>query len=370
MTDPQVPPEIRQAAASLLSQAGLGELKSITPLKGGRNNRVYRATSSSASGILKHYHQPPGATHDRFLAELGWYQFCERHGVGRLAALWGADAAVRCALFAEIPGRKPLHGEATADHVRQATEFFTDVNAHRSEEPADRLLAAADACFSIRDHRLRIEQRWERLRRVPVEDAVTQELHEWIGGAVTAVWSEVQNRLAAAYSPEEMNSVLPLSDRCLSPSDFGFHNSLVDADGRLWFLDFEYAGWDDPAKMACDFFWQVDVPAPRETLPILLDALRPWGQDVPRRVQAMFPLFGFKWCAIVLNEFLQDGSLRRQFAGGDQPRADNRSDQLRLAQRLLDDVQDQLGFVARDNDSAFSPREGRKNVAQDVSPGS
>ena len=42
------------------------------------------------------------------------------------------------------------------------------------------------------------------------------------------------------------------AERTLSPSDFGFHNALKRSDGRIVFLDFEYFGWDDPAKMTAE----------------------------------------------------------------------------------------------------------------------
>ena len=40
--------------------------------------------------------------------------------------------------------------------------------------------------------------------------------------------------------------------RMPSPSDFGFHNILCK-DGILNFVDFEYAGTDDIAKLLADF---------------------------------------------------------------------------------------------------------------------
>ena len=40
-----------------------------------------------------------------------------------------------------------------------------------------------------------------------------------------------------------------------SPSDFGFHNTILEDDGDLKFLDFEYFGRDDPAKLMADFIW-------------------------------------------------------------------------------------------------------------------
>ena len=37
---------------------------------------------------------------------------------------------------------------------------------------------------------------------------------------------------------------------------------LAASDKKLRFLDFEYAGWDDPAKLIGDFFCQPAIPAP------------------------------------------------------------------------------------------------------------
>ena len=61
-----------------------------------------------------------------------------------------------------------------------------------------------------------------------------------------------------------LDEPLPAAERCVSPSDFGFHNALRTPDGRLAFIDFEYAGWDDPAKTVSDFFCQPECPVPTE----------------------------------------------------------------------------------------------------------
>ena len=37
----------------------------------------------------------------------------------------------------------------------------------------------------------------------------------------------------------------------LSPSDFGFHNTIKSK--KLYFIDFEYFGLDDPVKLVIDF---------------------------------------------------------------------------------------------------------------------
>src|SRR5690606_1492036 len=60
-------------------------------------------------------------------------------------------------------------------------------------------------------------------------------------------------RAAAMLEPDEDEKELAPRFRLLSPSDFGFHNMLRRDDGSLAFIDFEYFGWDDPAKLAADF---------------------------------------------------------------------------------------------------------------------
>src|SRR6185503_11886129 len=64
---------------------------------------------------------------------------------------------------------------------------------------------------------------------------------------------------AASIATRGNSSNLNLQPR-LSPSDFGYHNAVLADDETVRFFDFEYAGWDDPAKLVCDFFNQVEVP--------------------------------------------------------------------------------------------------------------
>jgi thiamine kinase-like enzyme len=122
----------------------------------------------------------------------------------------------------------------------------------------------------------------------------------------------------------------------LSPSDFGFHNSLRRGDGRLVFLDFEYFGWDDPAKTVSDFLLHPAMelsPALRERF--LTGALKAFGDPgLGARVRAVYPLFGLKWCAILLNEFTLEHMERRCFADG-APGAWSGPEQLEKARRML-----------------------------------
>jgi hypothetical protein len=310
----------------------------MTPADGGRNNRVYQVIGRTTSGILKQYYHDASSGRDRFACEVAWYEFCAKQHVRQMPKLWAADATARCALFEEIPGRRLAVSEISDAHVRQAAQFFLDLNSDRQGAIAANLPEAADASFTIGDYLVGVERRLEKLTAVPLSDRVSEAMHAWVVSSLVPTWAEVRARIESEFSLTGLHALLPLEQRRLSPSDFGFHNALVDEQGVLWFFDFEYAGWDDPAKMVCDFFWQVEVSAPRSSMAVLLDAVGPTGEEVGRRVEALFPLFGVKWCAIVLNDFLSEESRRRSFAAGRPTHDDDRLRQLQIAEGLLTDV--------------------------------
>ena len=144
---------------------------------------------------------------------------------------------------------------------------------------------------------------------------------------------------AAGFSSDES---LAEHDRCLSPSDFGFHNAILAGDGRLRFLDFEYAGWDDPAKTVCDFLCQPKLPvrqgyAARFTQAVASEL--PDAASHAERIAWLLDVYRLKWCCIMLNEFLPVASQRRNFAldaGGDEQR---KRRQLEKAAQALEEIE-------------------------------
>ena len=103
----------------------------------------------------------------------------------------------------------------------------------------------------------------------------------------------------------------------MSPSDYGFHNALRQDNGELVFLDFEYFGWDDPAKMISDFLLHparmIDFSLKQQFFSEILAGFSE-NKTLSTRVKIVYPLFGIKWCLILLNEFIPEQLLRRGFA--------------------------------------------------------
>ena len=150
-------------------------------------------------------------------------------------------------------------------------------------------------------------------------------------------------RTSLRPSPVPFDTELPQEYRTLSPSDFGFHNALRRDESQIVFLDFEYFGWDDPAKMICDFLMHPAAGLPeslrREFVRDMVGGLDD-GQYLAGRVEALYPLIGLKWCMILLNEFLPENQLRLGFLGDSQVDIGAvQGEQLEKAKSILDRTQ-------------------------------
>jgi hypothetical protein len=110
-----------------------------------------------------------------------------------------------------------------ADKVLQAARFFAALNTE-SAEVGRQLVAASDACFSPAEHVVQ----WTADREIIV--------HQPRPVAIARAWCSPQSspldgwrRANASLRP----LTVPDQWRCLSPSDFGFHNALLRPSGEI-----------------------------------------------------------------------------------------------------------------------------------------
>ena len=283
---------------TLLAAAGLPPAQALRPLAGGANNRLWRVDTASGPAVVKAYFHHPDDPRDRHHHETAFAALAWQHGLRCLPRLLASDRDHRLALFAQVDGQPVRAADDQA--VAQARDFAIALQALRPQAGA--LPTASEACFALAEHAATIDRRLARL--LPTEAGA------FVESAVMPPWRTIAGRLADAD-----DGPLPASERCLSPSDFGFHNALRRPDGSLCFLDFEYAGWDDPAKLVGDFFNQVAVPVAPSHYAGFRDALVPPARR--HRCDLLRPAYAVKWIAIVLNEFLPVDDSRRRFAGKD-----------------------------------------------------
>lgn len=328
---------VANEAGEVLLRAGVSTPFRLEPITGGGNNRVYRVDSATGPVVLKAYFRHPDDPRDRLRADFGFSTFAWEGGARALPRPLASDPAAGVAVYEFIVGRRLLPNEVTAAHVAEAVSFFRAVNEHRHDPAAADLTEASEACYSIAAHLACVNRRVGRLDGIDAASPLGHEAAEMVARRIVPAWQRVRESVLDAAGPAA-DVPLAAADRCLSPSDFGFHNAILASDGRLRFLDFEYAGHDDPAKTACDFFCQPAVPVPREHLPVFVASLAGLWESPSafrRRVELLLPVYELKWCCIMLNEFLSaDG--RRAFAGAGGDREARRATQLTKVAAALD----------------------------------
>ena len=302
-------------ASPFLAQHGITGTFTLDPIGGGGNNRVYRVNAGDRVAVLKQYFRHPQDPRDRFGAERGFYAFIEQAGIDRTPPALGWDMERRLGLLGHVAGRKLLADEVGNGQVKQALEFVLELNQQWRDVPSATLPAGSEACFSVDQHLDCVGRRVTRLDEIQVESAGDEAAKRFVREKLRPAWESLSCDVRTAT---DMRAVELTRDQiCPSPSDFGFHNALLEPDGRLRFFDFEYAGRDDPAKLACDFICQPQLPVPescRESFLAALAVQSGWGEPFVLRTRLLMPIYQLKWCCILLNEFSPIAKLRRLFA--------------------------------------------------------
>lgn len=277
----------------------------------GRNSRVYKVRCGETDYAAKFYFKPTADGRDRLQVEYSALEFLWQRGIRCIAQPVRADAGRQVALYQFVHGEPVSAGDASAGDIVQLLAFVAELKAIEADAQARALSSAAEAFFTVAGVMSNLRQRLARLDALNEQGAAYDALRRFLGEHFKPALSALGDRATAGSGAE-----LAWEYRVLSPSDLGFHNSLRAAGGRLVFLDFEYFGWDDPAKTLSDCLLHPMMRLAAERRRQMAAGFdRIFGADPgwSVRVKAIYPLFALKWCMIMLNEFRLDQIERRRY---------------------------------------------------------
>jgi hypothetical protein len=329
-------PELHALAERLVG----APIRSLEPVRGGRNSRVYHVRSARGDFALKQYPDRADDPRDRLGAELRALALMAGRGIEAVPRAVAADVERGFVLLSWLDGEPP--GVITAADIDRTIEFLAQIHALRGDAGAAETGPASEACLTGREIRRQIEQRLDRLRPASLDDDALRQFLE----TPFAALAERSFARAAALLNEaglDFEATLAFDRRSLVPADFGFHNSLRRTDGALVFFDFEYFGWDDPVKLTADVMLH---PGTSLAAPLMrrfrhaAETLYGTDPGFQRRLAAFHPLFGLRWVLILLNEFLPDRWRRRVAASAPENWDAAKQRQLRRAQALLATLED------------------------------
>jgi hypothetical protein len=324
------PDQIAQEASRLVGW----EVLSADPVRRGGNNRVFKLVGQHSHAILKIYPTQKEDPRDRLGQEFAALSFLTRHGVAEVPYPIASDPASNWAAYEWIDGAPPT--EIGAAEVDELADFFIRLQTLRECEGAAALREGATPALSPASVATQLAGRLERLTAVIEPDS---EVAQFVETSLRPAIADAMEHLRRGGSAVDFDASLPTRFRVLSPSDFGFHNALRRPSGRLAFLDFEYFGWDEPAKAVTDVMLHAGMSLSRDLAlryqRRVTDALRPTDPGFPARFALFFPALRAIWCLILLNEFLPERWARRVLAGAVDDRAVAQARQLAKARDML-----------------------------------
>ena len=311
-------------------------VRSALPVRRGGNNRVYQLVGDGRRALLKFYAAPEPGRQDRLVQEYAALEFLARHGFGEVARPIAADAERHCAVYEWIEGVAP--GPAGEAEIDQMADFFARLQEAREREGASAIGAASAGCFSPK---MVADQVEDRLGRLVASISPGSDIAAFVADSLRPAACDAVERLRVGCGEAGIGFAesLPPQTRALSPSDFGMHNALRRPDGRLAFVDFEYFGWDDPAKAVADVMLHPGMSLTEQLghryRTRVEQALRASDPSFSRRLDLFLPSMVVLWCLILLNEFLPERWTRRVLAGVADEREVVQARQLQKARQLL-----------------------------------
>lgn len=307
------------AVAKIVASAGLGESFRLQRLSGGTNNRVYKVVTQRRAALLKVYFRNPGDPRDRLATEYALLEFAAMRDIHQVPKPLGRDEKAGLGLYEFLEGRVPVPADITLERIMECVAFFHALNAHRSDPAAKALGPASEGCLTVKEHLRLVGDQLDRLEHLDPDLPYGSDCARWVSGSLLPEWEKIKvrsGRLAERFGIT-ISEGTSVADLRISPADFGFFNAILG--DQLRFIDFEYAGWDDPARMVCDFFCHPEMSVPREYMPVFAAEIGANLVDLAgfhKRVRLLWPIRQIRWICIVLNHFLATAGARRRFAQG------------------------------------------------------
>ena len=271
----------------------------VIALKGGMNSRVFSCAVADKRFVIKGYQPLEAGQRDRFVAEKQFLLYANVAASEYVPQVLQVDDHRRCIVMEYLEGDAYAEGSSPQrQDIDAAVRFFSLLNEDPLQAAAQITMDAAEGFLKISAH---LENVRERLQQMSIEHLPlsAQPKAEKVIRLLQERFGPVEEGMNNALDAGQVEDALPADKHCVSPSDFGFHNAIRTTKGVMFF-DFEFGGWDDPAKAAVDFMLQPKVPTRQHHFALLREMGHTKQKIALLRAQTLKPTLELKWMCIVV----------------------------------------------------------------------
>ncbi len=281
-----------------LRQCGIRDYRILEDISSGRNSNVLILDSEQKKYVIKKYFCNPHDSRNRLRTEFDFLELMDKMGIACVPKSIGFNQKYGYGFYSYVEGVRIE--DIQDNHITMAANFIKLIN--EKYKPSNFQLAS-EACFTYQDFLKSVRNRIRRL------------LHDLNGGG-NVVEENALNFLEDKIIPklrnlEKEKSINLYEDRrILSPSDFGFHN-MLEYNGRINFIDFEYAGEDGITKLIGDFVCQPDKRLTKSQADFFIGNLSGNFDINLSYLNKIIAITRLKWTCLILNVF-HDYNLRKE----------------------------------------------------------
>lgn len=310
--DPRIPADL---LARLRAKTGLrfGEPQEIAA---GQNNRLFALAAPDGTRVLaKLYFRDDRRRLEREFRTLAF--LAERRLGGVPRALIRNDE-LGYGVYSFESGQTMAPAELTAGEAARIGRFTAELHRITPDDPDAAFPPAVISAFSLAEQVALIRARLEEFLASPAasaDDAVRAFCGEL---DVVATIEELIRAATADLPADEVAAGLPRGRWRLSNGDFGVHNVLIRPDGGFSVLDWEYSGWDDPARHVQGFLCHAATdgisPAAAEAFVATYARTANLSEAELERHERVRRLYEIEWATIHLSAMTERRIRARQFA--------------------------------------------------------
>ena len=272
----------------------------------GVNNKVWIVTCKRGKNYALKQYKPKQkrSDFDRFLAETTFLRHCKCQHINNVPELIYGSSVKRFNLQSWIKGEKPA--ELTASDIDQIVHFIKSINRNKECYRSNKFKPAPDSISKKITAADRLQERLlETKKNIQKFDSmITKSSKYWLEKIlIRSCQAEINsfNKSREEINRHDINK----ENIILSPSDVGLHNTIRE-QSELKFIDFEYSGLDDIAKLTADWIIHPEFSFDKELERHFIEGIdreivlkdRSWIA----KYLSIKKLSILKWCLIVVKQ--------------------------------------------------------------------
>ena len=277
------------------------KVKKIKKIKGQRNSQIYKIIyKNGLTAALKKYPDVTSDNRERMNREYSGLKLIQRNGFRYVSKVLYADPNLNIIILKWINGQKP--NKISNLDLIESVNFIKTIHKISKKNTKNFPYDAVESCKSLKEITDQIDYKLLKLLKVKNN---SRKFRNFLRFTIMRTYKKLNNNIKTLKLLKLFSKPIPKKYEILSPSDFGFHNSLKNS-GKIFFIDFEYFGKDDPVKLVSDFLLHPGMSLTNTQKRIWLKKVSKiflYDKEFVNRLRFFIPFYAIRWSLIVLNDF-------------------------------------------------------------------